>query len=277
MDEQSPAGLYANLRELLAIDRDLGVQMIARPGGTESTPHDGPPARPTPARPAGPHPARPTATPNQRPTTLPPSADAHLADLPTAGPAGERLARIAERIATCDRCPLCAGRTHTVPGEGNEQPQIMFIGEGPGADEDRQGRPFVGAAGHLLDKMITAMGLRRDEVFIANIIKCRPPGNRTPEPAEMAACLPYLERQVDALQPAVICTLGNVPLRALTGDLRRGITRARGTRFTWRGITCLATFHPSYLLRNPAGKKPAWEDLQQVLRIIGREPPPRGG
>ncbi|MFW5752731.1 MAG: uracil-DNA glycosylase [Planctomycetota bacterium] len=277
MDEHSSAGLYANLRELLAIDHDLGVQMISRPARADTAPAERAAARPAPAPSGRGHPASAPATPAQRPTSLPPGSDAHLADLPTTGPAGERLARIAERIATCDRCPLCTGRTHTVPGEGEEQPQIMFIGEGPGADEDRQGRPFVGAAGRLLDKMIAAMGLRRDEVFIANIIKCRPPGNRTPEPAEMAACLPYLERQVDALQPAVICTLGNVPLRALTGDLRRGITRARGTRFTWRGITCLATFHPSYLLRNPAGKKPAWEDLQQVLRLIGREPPARGG
>lgn len=123
--------------------------------------------------------------------------------------------------------------------------------------------------------MIAAMGLTRNQVFIANVVKCRPPGNRNPEPDEVAACLPYLKAQIQAIGPAVICTLGNTPLRALRQDTTLGITRQRGRAFTYEGITCVPTFHPSYLLRNEAAKRPAWEDLKQVLGLLGREPPRR--
>ncbi len=134
----------------------------------------------------------------------------------------------------------------------------MFVGEGPGADEDASGRPFVGAAGQLLDKMIGAMGLAREQVFICNVVKCRPPGNRAPEPEEMAACLPFLEAQLGVLRPKVICLLGATPLKTLLG--LSGITRLHGQRQEWRGIPVIPSFHPAYLLRNPEAKKPAWED-----------------
>jgi uracil-DNA glycosylase family 4 len=208
------------------------------------------------------------------PTATPPSADRWtpapgLLDLPPA----DALAAIAADVAPCRRCGLCATRTRTVPGEGSASAELLFIGEGPGADEDKSGRPFVGAAGELLDKMIVAMGLRRADVFIANVVKCRPPGNRVPEPVEVAQCLPFLQAQIAVLKPKVICSLGNVPLKALFGEEIPGITRSRGQRLVWQGIPVFPTFHPSYLLRNPAAKKPCWEDLQAVLRELGRLPP----
>ena len=252
--------LFGNLGELLRIDHDLGVTMLPR---VRTSP--GPAAAAGARRQQAP---APSPAPQSTPDTLPPLDDHHLADLADA-PAATQLTDIAQRIAHCSRCQLCQTRRHTVPGEGASDAALLFVGEGPGADEDTSGRPFVGAAGQLLDRMITAMGLRREDVYIANVIKCRPPGNRTPEISEIVACLPYLHRQILALRPRVICTLGNIPLRALTGDLRRGITRARGTVFTWQGIPCLPTFHPSYLLRNEAAKKPAWEDLQAVMAMLG--------
>jgi len=185
------------------------------------------------------------------------------------------LRAIAQEIAVCRACALCPTRTNTVPGEGDPKAELLFVGEGPGADEDAQGRPFVGKAGDLLTKMIEAMGFRRDQVFIANVVKCRPPGNRVPEPAEAAACLPFLHRQIAAIRPKVICTLGNTPLRALMGDDKLGITRLRGQRLEWRGIPLIPTFHPAYLLRNPPAKKPCWEDLKAVLALLGKTPPGR--
>ena len=195
----------------------------------------------------------------------------------TSGP--QSLSELAASIARCRACKLCDGRTNTVPGEGNPQAELLFIGEGPGADEDAQGRPFVGAAGQLLTKMIEAMGFQRSEVFIANIVKCRPPGNRAPEPDEVAACLPFLHQQIAALRPKVICTLGNTPLKALCGAEVGGITKVRGQRLAYRqgdlDLPLIPTFHPAYLLRNPPAKKPCWEDLKVVLGVLGRELPTR--
>ena len=276
------------------------------PAGAMASPRVGPPAtppaRPLPpstshmpasAAPAPPSAPAPTAPPQRAPApslvARPPAARAPVqtatplpdaerwtppADLLSVPPGGS-LARIAAEVATCRRCGLCATRTTTVPGEGSPAPELLFIGEGPGADEDKTGRPFVGEAGQLLDKMIVAMGLARSDVFIANVVKCRPPGNRTPEPLEVASCLPYLQAQIAVLKPRIICTLGNVPLKALFGDDVPGITRSRGQRMTWQGIAVIPTFHPSYLLRNPAAKKPCWEDLQAVLKELGRTPPGR--
>ena len=133
----------------------------------------------------------------------------------------------------------------------------------------------MGKAGELLDRMIVAMGLTRDQVYLCNVVKCRPPGNRTPEPAEITACLGYLHRQLAAIRPKVICALGNTPLRALTGDASLGITRMRGQRLDYRGTPLIPTFHPEYLLRNETAKKPCWEDLKQVLAVLGRTPPVR--
>lgn len=153
--------------------------------------------------------------------------------------------------------------------------ELLFIGEGPGPEEEALGRPFVGPAGQLLDKMIAAMGLARADVFITDVVKCRLPANRNPDPQEIAACIPFLHRQIAALAPKVICTLGNVPLRALFGAEQPGITSSRGKRLEWNGRVVIPTFHPSYLLRNEQAKKPAWEDLLSVLRELGREPPKR--
>ena len=187
----------------------------------------------------------------------------------------QSLEAIAAHIAHCRVCPLGKTRNRPVPGEGKaDRPDILFVGEGPGADEDAQGRPFVGRAGKLLDKMIEAMGYRRDEVFIANVVKCRPPGNRTPHPEEMAACLPYLRQQIGLIRPRVIVGLGATAIRGLLGKTT-GISRMRGTWQEYEGVKLMPTFHPSYLLRDPSKKKEVWSDLKQVLKELGREPPAR--
>lgn len=204
-----------------------------------------------------------------------PSAVQAPPDLQLTGLAATDLATIATQIAACTRCGLCQTRGKTVPGEGHPSPELVFVGEGPGAEEDEQGRPFVGAAGSLLSKMITAMGLRREDVFITNVVKCRPPGNRTPEAHEVTTCMPFLAAQVHALKPRLICTLGNTPLRAFMQDDKLGIVKMRGQKLHWQGIPLIPTFHPSYLLRNPSAKKPCWEDLVSVLKELGRTPPPR--
>ena len=178
------------------------------------------------------------------------------------------LARLAEEVGACTRCKLCERRHHAVPGEGALDPPILFIGEGPGADEDATGRPFVGRAGQLLDKMIAAIKLRREQVYIANIVKCRPPENRQPEPDEVKACAPFLERQIAALRPRLICTLGLPATRALLPEVR-AISAVRGREFRFGPVPLVPTFHPAYLLRNPAAKPQAWEDLKSIARLIG--------
>lgn len=185
------------------------------------------------------------------------------------------LAAIAEEIAQCTKCGLHARRIRTVPGQGNARPEIMFVGEGPGADEDRQGLAFVGRAGSLLTQMIAAMGLTREDVFIGNVVKCRPPDNRPPLPDEMAACMPYLREQIDVLKPRVIVALGGTAVKGLLG-IETGITRIRGQWLSFEGVPTMPTFHPAYLLRNQSAKKDAWADLQEVLKRLGRTAPPRG-
>jgi len=183
------------------------------------------------------------------------------------------LQEIAAHVAQCGNCPLCSSRTHAVPGEGNANgPDIMFVGEGPGPDEDAQGRPFVGKAGQLLDKMIEAMGYRREEVFIANVVKCRPPDNRKPLREQMDECLPYLRQQIGLVKPKVIVGLGGTAVEGLLGR-PVAFTRLRGTWQEYEGIPLMTTFHPSYLLRDPAYKKEAWADLKLVLAALGKEPP----
>ncbi len=186
----------------------------------------------------------------------------------------DSLADIAARVAACTKCPLCETRTKTVPGQGSTTPEIMFVGEGPGADEDRQGLAFVGRAGQLLTKIIEAMGYRREDVWIGNIVKCRPPGNRTPFPDEMNACLPYLREQIALLKPKIIVCLGATAVKGLF-DTQTGITKLRGTWMSFEGIDTMPTYHPAYLLRNPAGKKDVWEDMKAVLEKLGREIPPK--
>jgi uracil-DNA glycosylase len=168
----------------------------------------------------------------------------------------------------CQKCPLSTSRKNVVFGEGSPTADLMFIGEGPGLDEDQQGRPFVGKAGELLTKMITAMQFERKQVYIANIIKCRPPKNRNPLPEEAAACIPYLKRQIELIQPKVIVILGAVPLKHLLNKV--GITRLRGQWDSYNGIKVMPTFHPAYLLRDPKAKAVTWSDLQQVMKLFGK-------
>ena len=192
---------------------------------------------------------------------------------PSTDDAGGPLGRIASTIADCTRCSLHETRTLTVPGQGAANPEIMFIGEAPGADEDRQGLAFVGRAGKLLTKMIEAMGYRRDEVFIGNILKCRPPDNRKPTPEEMETCIPYLKAQIALLQPKVIIGLGATAVHGLL-DTKVGITKLRGQWRSFENIDFMPTYHPAYLLRNPSAKKDVWADLKAVLARLGREAPP---
>ena len=188
---------------------------------------------------------------------------------------GKTLEEIAGQVRVCSACPLHASRKNTVPGEGNpNRPDIMFVGEGPGADEDAQGRPFVGEAGQLLDKMIAGMGYKREEVFIANIVKCRPPGNRVPLPEEMNACVPYLKAQIALIKPKIIVALGKTAVQALLQE-DVAITKFRGTWCRYEGIDLMPTYHPAYLLRSPGKKGETWADLKTVLAKLGKEPPAR--
>jgi uracil-DNA glycosylase len=187
------------------------------------------------------------------------------------------LQPIASEVAGCTKCRLCETRKQTVFADGSPGARIMFIGEAPGADEDAQGVPFVGRAGQLLTRMIEdGMGLPRSSVYIANVLKCRPPENRNPEPGEIAACRGYLERQIDLVKPEVLVALGKFAAHFLL-ETEEGITRLRGKWGSYRGIPVMPTLHPSYLLRQPAQKKEAWEDLLAVLARLGIDAPVRKG
>ena len=180
------------------------------------------------------------------------------------------LAAVADEVSRCTSCGLCSTRNQTVPGEGHPRPDIVFVGEGPGADEDRSGRPFVGRAGQLLDDILTkGMKRERSSVYICNVVKCRPPANRTPLPDEISACSGYLERQLEILAPKVICTLGATAAKHLL-DTDLSMARLRGGSHAWRGIPVIPTYHPAYLLRSPEAKKPTWEDIQKVMEIADR-------
>jgi uracil-DNA glycosylase family 4 len=188
-----------------------------------------------------------------------------------------RLTVLAEAVKGCTRCVLHEERTQTVFARGNGSSGLCFVGEGPGADEDAQGLPFVGPAGQLLDRMIAAMGIARDDVYVCNIVKCRPPKNRTPEPEEMSACMPFLSEQLGLVEPQVIVALGKTAVQGLFGTAE-GITRIRGRWRLYQGrVAVMPTFHPAYLLRNPAAKREVWADLQLVLKHLGRALPPKGG
>ena len=170
---------------------------------------------------------------------------------------------LTEAVGACEKCRLCQTRKHVVLGEGDPHAALMFIGEGPGQQEDETGRPFVGAAGQLLDRMLAAIGLTRAQVYICNIVKCRPPQNRVPEPDERAACLDYLRQQVALVRPKVIVCLGSTPTRALLGEDMR-ITRDRGVWQLRKGVWFMPTFHPAALLRDQDKKRPAWEDFKAI-------------
>ena len=183
---------------------------------------------------------------------------------------GDDLDRLAASLEGCTRCRLCEQRRTIVFGEGDSHAAVMFIGEGPGADEDRTGRPFVGQAGKLLDEMIFALGFDRPQVYIGNVVKCRPPGNRDPREDEMAACSEFLDRQIDLIGPRVIVALGRVAARRLTGtDKPMGALRGRWT--SYRGIPLLPMFHPAYLLRSELAKRAAWDDLKMVRTRLAQQ------
>ena len=210
--------------------------------------------------PAAPRPPAPVPAPVPRPP----------APRPSSGP--DTLESIAAEIAACQGCPLAATRLNVVPGQGALRPEVMFVGEGPGADEDEQGLAFVGRAGQLLTKMIAAMGYAREQVFIGNIVKCRPPGNRVPSPEEMAGCIPFLKRQIAVIRPQLIVCLGATAARGLVNEILP-IGKARGQWREFEGIPVMLTFHPAYLLRDPRKKNEAWADLKAVLARLGKTPP----
>jgi DNA polymerase len=185
---------------------------------------------------------------------------------------GDSLERICGDLAGCTRCKLHRKRTNIVFGVGNPHADLVFVGEGPGHDEDLQGIPFVGRAGQLLTQMINAMGLSREEVYIANVVKCRPPENRTPEKDEIATCMPFLLRQLTEVNPKVIVCLGSVAAQALL-NTNKGISHFRGQWFDFRGAKLMATYHPAYLLRNPPAKPDVWADLKKVMAFLGLTPP----
>jgi DNA polymerase len=300
-NEESPRATLLRLtratRRLLAAERDAGVTEMpgtaapltesepaasaqavradASRGGVPGATRPGP-ARPGTARPgtARPGTARPDTvaravagrSPVVRSPAQPFEKRVPALDLPddALAPFGELPAR----VAACTACRLCETRTTTVFGEGDAAARLVFCGEGPGFEEDRSGRPFVGRAGELLSKMIeNGLKLRREQVFILNAVKCRPPENRTPAPDEIAACRPFLDAQLDVIAPTLIVALGNPATHALLGEVG-GITHVRGRVFERNGVRVVPTFHPAYLLRNLAAKRDAWEDLKLVMRLL---------
>jgi len=269
MSEQPPPDLDRIARQLaqhLDSYRLAGIEWV--PNQTSPLPA---PATAAPISP--PVSAVPLPTvPVQPPASLfaPPSLATPVADSREQRQAA--LDELRQQVAGCLRCPeLASQRTQTVFGTGPLDPDLCFIGEAPGFEEDRSGEPFVGPAGQLLTRMITACGMKREEVFICNILRCRPPNNRTPTPEEARLCSEWLDRTLDLVRPKFLCLLGNTPLQALLG--MSGITRLHGRFFEYRGIPALCTFHPSYLLRSPEKKKEAWEDLQVLLQRMGRPIP----
>jgi uracil-DNA glycosylase len=214
------------------------------------------------------------------PSEAPVAIEAPVVPLPSAQPpplsAGNDVAALdweplAEAVRHCTRCQLHAGRTQTVFGVGHRSAQWMFVGEAPGADEDRQGEPFVGRAGQLLNAMIAALGLKREEVFIANVLKCRPPNNRDPQPDEVEQCEPYLVRQIELLRPGVIVALGRHAAHSLL-KTELALGKLRGQRLSYHGIPLVVTYHPAYLLRNPIDKRKVWDDLRRARAVLEAAP-----
>ncbi|MBN1295452.1 uracil-DNA glycosylase [bacterium] len=185
-----------------------------------------------------------------------------------------RLAELRNYIGECRRCPLHLQRTRLVFGEGNPAARLMLVGEGPGSEEDRTGRPFIGKAGQLLDRIIAAMGLDRKDVFIGNVVKCRPPGNRDPEPDEIAVCRAFLDAQIDIIRPQILLALGKISGRVLTGIPDATLASLRGVFYQYRQIDLRVTYHPAALLRNPAYRRPVWEDIQTIMARLGLPVPP---
>jgi DNA polymerase len=217
--------------------------------------------------------AAPAARPPRAPQPAPEKAEKTVS-VPGEDPEKRRrLEELRQEMKDCHHCPLAESRTHLVFGEGRADARLMFVGEAPGRDEDRTGRPFVGRAGKVLTRMIEAMGLQREDVFIGNILKCRPPGNRNPSVVEMAECMPYILKQIKIVEPEVICALGTTALKGLLHDPNAVISRMRGRFLDWRGTKLMPTYHPAYLLRSPGEKRKVWEDLQKIMAELGLPPP----
>ena len=212
----------------------------------------------------------PAALPKTAPLPLPAAPTPSLFDAANKV-ADDTLLRIREDLGECTRCKLHKHRHTIVFGDGNPKAELVFVGEGPGADEDAQGLPFVGRAGKLLTQMIEAMGLQRKDVYISNVVKCRPPENRTPEEDEVSTCSPFLLRQLDVISPKVIVCLGAVAAKTLL-KTNRGISQFRGQWLDFRSSKLMATYHPAYLLRNPNAKPEVWKDLQKVMAVLGLQP-----
>ena len=207
-------------------------------------------------------------SPTEKRATVPPVVAPNSPDLLISARMSESLVAIQEDLGDCQRCKLSQGRNKIVFGSGNPKAEIVFVGEGPGADEDAQGVPFVGRAGQLLTDMIEkGMKLRREDVYICNIVKCRPPENRKPERDEVAACRPFMERQIDAVKPKVICALGATAAETMLGT-KESMGRLRGQRYEFHGIPLIVTYHPAFLLRDPTRKRDSWEDLKLVLTFL---------
>lgn len=268
------------LRERLEFYRDLGIDTIYRKSTRPSTEPDAQAPQATSvtaARPGGNNSITsfPPATPAASPQPVTQAAAKSEIVLPALAPEADTLLKIKQDIGECRRCRLCEARNTIVFGVGNESAKLVFVGEGPGADEDAQGIPFVGRAGQLLTQMIDntaareGIPIRRDDVYICNVVKCRPPDNRTPLPDEMEICGQFLYRQLMAIQPKAICALGSTAMKALL-NTKLGITKMRGDWQKWNGIPLMITYHPSYLLRqyNQEAKRQAWEDLKKVLHYV---------
>jgi uracil-DNA glycosylase family 4 len=269
--------------------RELGIYDFYRRGGAAAVVADsqiateapGAAEAPEPASPASPSmtsiPTAPQESTIPRRTLVSDQPVPPLVSFGPALPAAQRpaaLAAVRDLIGECQRCQLAQGRNKIVFADGDPNAQIMFVGEGPGADEDAQGLPFVGRAGQLLNNMIAAMGLKREQVYIANIVKCRPPQNRKPEPGEANTCMPFLERQIEIVRPRVLVALGATAATYLLG-MRGSIASMRGRIHDYRGIQAVVTYHPAFLLRDPTQKKEAWKDLQMAMSALGIKAPSR--
>ena len=214
---------------------------------------------------------RPTVVTNEYAASLMSGTVDDLFSANTAGMEARTLDELRAAIGDCQRCKLCSGRTNIVFGVGNPHAKLLFVGEGPGRDEDLQGEPFVGRAGQLLTDIITrGIGIKREDVYICNVVKCRPPENRNPEPDEVAACEPFLKKQIDLVRPEIIVALGKFAVQTLLQS-KLPITKLRGNWHRYHGIKLMPTFHPAYLLRNPADKKLVWEDIKKVIKELSDE------
>ena len=256
-------------RAYLEQQRLLGTDAVPLPSATGVSPSGVPPQPGTPAAPATPPVAAPAPPP--APDLPPPGVDYDppAGDLFSTDPIRQTasLADVAGLVARCTRCRLCESRTQTVPGEGPDGAQLVVVGEGPGKTEDETGRPFVGQAGELLTKILAAIGLSRDQVYICNIVKCRPPQNRTPAYDEIASCVPYLFRQLEILRPKVILAMGNTAAQTLL-HVKQSLGAMRGKVHRFRGTPVIVTYHPAALLRNPNWKKPTWDDVRIAHRLL---------